>query len=96
LKNLYQYISKSEQIRLATTIQSLVSRPNQLESINYWGVNIVSKIEAKKPISRKAVYEHPIKSEIIKTEIPSDPFIYNPFAQKKKDTQVSSKGGMFT
>ncbi|KAI8877388.1 Trs120-domain-containing protein [Backusella circina FSU 941] len=88
LKNLYRYISKAEQIRLATTIQSLVSRPNQLESINYWGVNIVSNIEAKKPISRKAVYEHPIKSEIIKTEIPNDPFIYNPFAQKKKDTKA--------
>ncbi|KAI8641004.1 TRAPP II complex [Parasitella parasitica] len=101
LKNLYQYIPKAEQIKLATTIQGMVANTNRdkkqsslvcgSESINYWGVNIVSRIEAKKPISRKAVYAHPIKNEAVVNapEIlsadPSDPFIYNPFA-KKTDT----------
>ncbi|GAA5816543.1 hypothetical protein MFLAVUS_010073 [Mucor flavus] len=94
LKNLYRYIPKAEQIRLATTIQGLVASSNTnkrayspSEKINYWGVNIVSSIEAKKPISRKAVYLHPIKNEAIenaKKDNPedADPFIYNPFAKK--------------
>lgn len=100
LKNLYRYIPKAEQIRLATTIQGLVASSNTnkrvsspSEKINYWGVNIVSSIEAKKPISRKAVYLHPIKNEAVenaKKDNPedADPFIYNPFA-KKADLTVS-------
>jgi hypothetical protein len=106
LKNLYPYIAKAEQIKLATTIQGLVANSSYREkkqssslvygseSINYWGVNIVSRIEAKKPISRKAVYAHPIKNEAVthaqnSRNLPdtSDPFIYNPFA-KKVDTTV--------
>lgn len=107
LKNLYQYIPKAEQIKLATTIQSMVANTSRdkkqsllsakSESINYWGVNIVSRIEAKKPISRKAVYAHPIKNEAVtnaQKNIPAtdaiDPFIYNPFA-KKTDTTVRAK-----
>ncbi|KAG2204837.1 hypothetical protein INT47_004112 [Mucor saturninus] len=100
LKNLYPYIPKAEQIRLATTIQAIVAS-NSIHQrvstpasgkINYWGVNIVSRVEAKKPISRKAVYSHPIKNEAVAnankhTVSPedADPFIYNPFA-KKADT----------
>lgn len=102
LKNLYQSIPKAEQIRLATTIQGMVaiqsaykksSTPIVSGKINYWGVNIVSRVEAKKPISRKAVYSHPIKNEAMheknQMENPedADPFIYNPFA-KKADTTV--------
>jgi hypothetical protein len=105
LKNLYPYISKAEQIKLATTIQGLVANSSYREkkrsshvcgseSINYWGVNIVSRIEAKKPISRKAVYAHPIKNEALANAQhgsmaadANDPFIYNPFA-KKVDTTV--------
>ncbi|KAK4519974.1 uncharacterized protein ATC70_010218 [Mucor velutinosus] len=102
LKNLYQHIPKAEQIKLATTIQGMVAHTHRdkkssslvygTESINYWGVNIVSRVEAKKPISRKAVYAHPIKNEAManaQKAIPlanaNDPFIYNPFA-KKADT----------
>lgn len=104
LKNLYQHIPKAEQIKLATTIQGMVAHTHRdkkassvvcgTESINYWGVNIVSRVEAKRPISRKAVYAHPIKNEAVanaQKAIPSadasDPFIYNPFA-KKADTTV--------
>lgn len=101
LKNFYLYLTKVEQIKLATTIQGLV--PNSgykdkkqygSEPINYWGVNIVSRIEANTPISRKAVYAHPIKNEAVANSQNSspladehDPFIYNPFA-KKIDTTV--------
>ncbi|CAO3633171.1 unnamed protein product [Mucor hiemalis] len=102
LKNLYQYLPKAEQIKLATTIQGMVASSNHAakkaatqfvvrenERINYWGVNIVSRVEAKRPISRKAVYAHPIKNEAVanaklQSESPEncDPFIYNPFAKK--------------
>lgn len=102
LKNLYQYLPKAEQIKLATTIQGMVASSNHAakkaatqfvvrenETINYWGVNIVSRVEAKRPISRKAVYAHPIKNEAVanaklQSESPEncDPFIYNPFAKK--------------
>lgn len=97
LKNMYQYIPKADQIKLATTIQGMVvnNKPaaatqQQVESINYWGVNIVSRIEATRPISRKAVYAHPIKSDAVAASVKkkreasetSDPFIYNPFAKK--------------
>ncbi|RCH96060.1 hypothetical protein CU098_003187, partial [Rhizopus stolonifer] len=91
LRNLYQYIPKAEQIKLATTIQAIVmnsTRDKKIKtsSINYWGVNIVSHVEAKKPISRKAVYAQPIKSDTVidssNTEASNDPFIYNPFAKK--------------
>ncbi|CAO3600653.1 unnamed protein product [Absidia cylindrospora] len=87
LKNLYQYIPKDEQIRLASFIQRTVSigkRSGLVESnVNYWGVNIVTSIEAVQAIPRKAVYEHPIINKSVVTNKPSgDPFIYNPFAQK--------------
>ena len=100
LRNLYQYIPKAEQIKLATTIQGMVANSShaakkqgtspELEAINYWGVNIVSQVEAKRPIPRKAVHAHPIKSEAVtdtqKNAISpenNDPFIYNPFAKKE-------------
>ncbi|KAI8373047.1 TRAPP II complex [Radiomyces spectabilis] len=89
LKNLYQHISKEEQMRLASSIQDIVAlgkRAGQVErSVNYWGVNIVSEIEGLQPISRKAVYQHPLLSKTVAaaTKDNGDPFIYNPFAQKK-------------
>jgi uncharacterized pyridoxamine 5'-phosphate oxidase family protein len=89
LKNLYKYIPKAEQIKLAAAIQSMVEKRTMTETINYWGVNIVSKIEAKRPISRKAVYAHPMKTELVMKDT-NDPFIYNPFA-KKETTEVKKK-----
>ncbi|KAI7862240.1 TRAPP II complex [Spinellus fusiger] len=92
LKNMYRYISKEEQIRLATSIQRIVAmgkRTGQVESsVNYWGVNIVSSIEAILPIPRKAVYQHPMSTKVAAAAvdpIKGDPFIYNPFAQKKDE-----------
>ncbi|KAI8098748.1 TRAPP II complex [Halteromyces radiatus] len=91
LKNLYQYIPKDEQIRLASSIQRIVAmgkRSGHVESnVNYWGVNIVTAIEAVQAIPRKAVYEHPVinKSAVATTKATGDPFIYNPFAQKKNE-----------
>ncbi|KAF7727378.1 hypothetical protein EC973_007621 [Apophysomyces ossiformis] len=91
LKNMYQHISKEEQMRLASSIQRIVAmgkRTGQVESnVNYWGVNIVQSIEAVHPIPRKAVYPHPMISNAITvtTKDNSDPFIYNPFAQKKNE-----------
>ncbi|KAI8375365.1 TRAPP II complex [Choanephora cucurbitarum] len=90
LRSLYQYIPKAEQIKLATTIQSIIVHSNRdkkamSSSMNYWGVNLVSSIELKKLISRKAVYAHSAKQEPVKEnkEISDDPFIYNPFAKKQ-------------
>ncbi|CAO3642865.1 unnamed protein product [Cunninghamella echinulata] len=89
LKNLYQYIPKDEQIRLASSIQRIVAmgkRSGHVESnVNYWGVNIVSKIEAIQAIPRKTVYEHPMMDQPEVTKSSGDPFIYNPFAQKKNE-----------
>ncbi|KAG0167730.1 hypothetical protein DFQ30_005723 [Apophysomyces sp. BC1015] len=91
LKNMYQHISKEEQMRLASSIQRIVAmgkRTGQVESnVNYWGVNIVLSIEAVHPIPRKAVYPHPMTTNAITvaTKDASDPFIYNPFAQKKNE-----------
>ena len=88
---MYQYISKDEQIRLATSIQRIVAmgkRVGQVESnVNYWGVNIVSNIEALLPIPRKAVYQHHIEGSIPATPAAAngDPFIYNPFTQKRNE-----------
>lgn len=88
LKNLYKYIPKADQIKLAAAIQSMVvsKEKRATETINYWGVNIVSRIEAKRPISRKAVYAHPIKT--LPKETNNDPFIYNPFAKKETIEKV--------
>ena len=90
LRSLYQYIPKAEQIKLATTIQSIIVHSNRdkqamSSSMNYWGVNLVSSIELKKLISRKAVYAHSAKQEPVKEdkEVSDDPFIYNPFAKKQ-------------
>ncbi|RCI06824.1 hypothetical protein CU098_013039 [Rhizopus stolonifer] len=95
LKNLYQYISKDEQIRLASSIQRIVNiskRSGQLDNnVNYWGFNIVRSIEPIHPIPRKAIYQHPML--IAKALAASkegrlnsgDPFIYNPFAKKKNE-----------
>lgn len=92
LKNLYQYISKEEQIRLATSIQRIVAmgkRVRQVESnVNYWGVNIVSAVEALLPIPRKAVYQHSAKGRVSPAAAAAasgDPFIYNPFSQKRNE-----------
>ena len=55
--------------------------------VNYWGVNIISSIEPKDSIPRKAIYVHSIHheaSKVSKDKI-DDPFIYNPFAQKKEE-----------
>lgn len=95
LKNLYQYISKDEQIRLASSIQRIVNiskRSGQVDnSVNYWGFNIVKLIMPIPPIPRKAIYQHPL---IIAKALAAakegrtnsgDPFIYNPFAKKKND-----------
>ncbi|KAI7885172.1 Trs120-domain-containing protein [Lichtheimia hyalospora FSU 10163] len=94
LKNLYQYISKEEQIRLATSIQRIVAmgkRVRQVESnVNYWGVNIVSAVEALLPIPRKAVYQHSVKGRVSPAAAAAangDPFIYNPFSQKRNEKQ---------
>ncbi|KAI8343814.1 TRAPP II complex [Blakeslea trispora] len=95
LKNLYQYISKEEQIRLASSIQRIVNiskRSGQIESnVNYWGFNIVKLIQPIPPIPRKAIYQHPLliakaiaASKEDRTNS-GDPFIYNPFAKKKND-----------
>lgn len=96
LKNLYQYISKDEQIRLASSIQRIVNiskRSGHVDSssVNYWGFNIVKSIMPIPPIPRKAIYQHPL---IIAKALAAakegrtssgDPFIYNPFAKKKND-----------
>ncbi|KAI9478517.1 MAG: TRAPP II complex [Benjaminiella poitrasii] len=92
LKQLYRYIPRAEQIRLATSIQGMLtaaakdtSTQNEMR-VNYWGVNLVSRIEALTPISRKAVYEHKVvmTDETAKRDS-NDPFIYNPFTAKKSD-----------
>ncbi|KAI8063251.1 TRAPP II complex [Gongronella butleri] len=93
LKNLYQYIPKDEQIRLASSIQRIVAmgkRSGHVESnVNYWGVNIVSHIEAVQAIARKAVYELPMLDPAsVTARANGDPFIYNPFAQKKAKDRV--------
>lgn len=101
LKNLYQHISKDEQIRLASSIQRIVNiskRTNGVESnnhhsggVNYWGFNIVKGILPIPPIPRKAIYQHPLliaKALAASKSIKAtsgDPFIYNPFAKKKND-----------
>ncbi|KAI8075820.1 TRAPP II complex [Gilbertella persicaria] len=95
LKNLYQHISKEEQIRLASSIQRIVNiskRSGQVDnSVNYWGFNIVKSIQPIPPIPRKAIYQHPLliakaiaASKEDRTNS-GDPFIYNPFAKKKDD-----------
>ncbi|KAI8647021.1 TRAPP II complex [Parasitella parasitica] len=95
LKNLYQHISKDEQIRLASSIQRIVNiskRSGQVDSnVNYWGFNIVKSIQPIAPIPRKTIFQHPLL--IAKALAASkegransgDPFIYNPFAKKKDD-----------
>ncbi|KAI9475700.1 MAG: TRAPP II complex [Benjaminiella poitrasii] len=95
LKNLYQHISKDEQIRLASSIQRIVNiskRTGKIDkNINYWGFNIVKSIEPIPPISRKAIYQHPLlNTKALDTSKEGransgDPFIYNPFAKKKND-----------
>jgi hypothetical protein len=55
-------------------------------NVNYWGVNIVSDIKVVQAIPRKAVYEHPIINKpAVAAKAAGDPFIYNPFAQKKNE-----------
>ncbi|KAI8980967.1 transport protein Trs120 or TRAPPC9 TRAPP II complex subunit-domain-containing protein [Pilobolus umbonatus] len=96
LKNFYHCLPHHEQIKLATSIQGMVANSahikevqSHIDSINYWGVNIIASIELVKAIPRKAVYAYPINAEtglldkIKKTRDPADPFIYNPFSQKK-------------
>ncbi|KAI8972379.1 TRAPP II complex [Pilobolus umbonatus] len=95
LKNLYQYISKDEQIRLASSIQRIVNitkrSGNSDNHVNYWGFNIVKSITPIQPIPRKAIYQHPMliaKALAASKELRAasgDPFIYNPFAKKKDE-----------
>ncbi|KAI7903009.1 TRAPP II complex [Cokeromyces recurvatus] len=89
LKQLYRFIPKAEQIRLATIVQQVTLMTNQKDTdimkINYWDVNLVSRIEVKKPISRKAVYKYNDTILDIK-KTTQDPFIYNPFTTKKPNT----------
>lgn len=108
LKNLYKYIPKADQIKLAASIQSMVvvasssssaskdkNYASSTDSINYWGVNIVSRIVAKQPISRKAVHAHPMKEDINKVlKETNDPFIYNPFAKKENSEVIKKKKEM--
>lgn len=72
---------------------------------NYWGVNIISSIKAVPAIPRKQLHQHPLGKKMILNAIsghlheterrssdPSettDPFIYNPFTQKKTYEKVS-------
>ncbi|KAI8576610.1 hypothetical protein K450DRAFT_255841 [Umbelopsis ramanniana AG] len=87
LRKMYKYISKDEQIRLASTIQRIVAAGKKAghvdSNINYWGVDLVKSIEAVKPIARKAVSPHSVKREVAVTVSDGDPFIYNPFSNKK-------------
>ncbi|CAO3668784.1 unnamed protein product [Umbelopsis ramanniana] len=87
LRKMYKYISKEEQIRLASTIQRIVAAGKKAghvdSNINYWGVDLVKSIEAVKPIARKAVSPHSVKREVAVTVSDGDPFIYNPFSNKK-------------
>lgn len=77
---------------MATSIQRIVAmgkRVRQVESnVNYWGVNIVSAVEALLPIPRKAVYQHSAKGRVSPAAAAAssgDPFIYNPFSQKRNE-----------
>lgn len=87
LRKMYKYIPKEEQIRLASTIQRIVvagKKAGQVDSsINYWGVDLVKSIETVKPIARKAVSPHSVKAEVAAAVSDGDPFIYNPFSNKK-------------
>lgn len=92
LKNLYQHISKPDQIRLATSIQTMVTSTTKKKAssdimISYWGVNIVSSIEPKKPIARRALHTHIVQHDTFNQQAGerdfADPFIYNPFTHKK-------------
>ncbi|CEI93174.1 hypothetical protein RMCBS344292_07414 [Rhizopus microsporus] len=92
LKNFYQHISKPDQIRLATSIQTMVTSTTKKKAssdimISYWGVNIVSSIEPKKPIARRALHTHIVQHDTFNQQAGerdfADPFIYNPFTHKK-------------
>ncbi|KAI8355172.1 TRAPP II complex [Blakeslea trispora] len=94
LRRLYQFLPKVEQMNLATTIEVIIVQFNRDKkavptSMNYWGINLVSSIELKKPISRKAVYAHSIKKEVVeeKKALSDDPFIYNPYVKKQDTSQ---------
>jgi hypothetical protein len=111
LKNMYPYIPKEEQIRLANSIQRIISLQKRLTvtkepdtNDNYWGVNIINSIKVVPAIPRKQLYPHPLGKKRILNAIsgheterrrssdPSettDPFIYNPFTQKKTYEKAS-------
>ncbi|ORX48573.1 Trs120-domain-containing protein [Hesseltinella vesiculosa] len=70
MKNYYSLIAKDEQMRLATLIHRLVrlKKYNDDElpaTINYWGVNLVSRIQVMPPISRRAVQRHPMERQAL-------------------------------
>lgn len=87
LRKMYKHISKEEQIRLASTIQRIVvagKKAGQVDSsVNYWGIDLVKSVEVVKPIPRKAVSPQTIKTEVVTSVSDGDPFIYNPFSNKK-------------
>ncbi|KAI8337994.1 TRAPP II complex [Chlamydoabsidia padenii] len=117
LRNMYPYILKEEQIRLANTIQRIstiqkraaATNETDLEdnNPNYWGVNIITRITAIQSIPRKQLHQHPLGKTMILNAISgmspshqetdssfnhsesnsSDPFIYNPFIQKKSEKE---------
>jgi hypothetical protein len=111
LKNMYSYIPKEEQIRLANSIQRIITLQKRLTvttkpdiNDNYWGVNIINSIKVVPAIPRKQLYQHPLGKKRILNAIsgheterrrssdPSettDPFIYNPFTQKKTYEKAS-------
>lgn len=102
LKNLYQHISKPDQIRLATSIQTMVTSTTKKKAssdimISYWGVNIVSSIEPKKPIARRALHTQIIQHDAFNQQAGkrdfADPFIYNPFTHKKTTEVCLAKRG---
>ncbi|CAO3599495.1 unnamed protein product [Absidia cylindrospora] len=115
MKNMYHYISRDEQVRLSNSIQRISTLQRRIllsstsdtenneeeQTINYWGVNIVTNIRAIQSIPRKFLHQHPLSRETIvntmsgtahsensnpsdnSIAINNDPFIYNPFTQKK-------------
>ncbi|KAI8991231.1 TRAPP II complex [Mycotypha africana] len=74
LRNLYKYISKEEQIRLASSIQRIThahpktftpalnvqqQQQQQQQQVNHWGFNLIQSIVPVPLIAHKAIYQHP-------------------------------------
>ncbi|ORZ07834.1 TRAPP II complex [Absidia repens] len=79
MKNMYHYVSKEEQVRLSNSIQRISTLQRRLllsstsdtendeqeQTINYWGVNIVTGIRAIQSIPRKLLHQYPLSRETI-------------------------------